>query len=124
MRFLLSIFKLLFSLAMIYVTYLSFSSFIEDRDERVRYNRAIKEINNCNYEKGEKLLKEFQNSDDSYISSTASNELVKLYKFLGSRSTNTIDESAEYYMKARRIDPDCLEQKQIDLLEKYMERNR
>jgi hypothetical protein len=109
---------------MIYVTYLSFSSFIENRDERVRYNRAIKEINNCNYEKGEKLLREFLHSDDSYVSSSASKELVKLYKFLGSRSTNTIDESAVYYMKARRIDPDCLEQKQIDLLEKYMERNR
>jgi hypothetical protein len=106
------------------VTYLSFTSYVGSRAERDRYNGAIKELNNRNYEKGEKLLKELLHSDDSYVSSSASKELVKLYKFLGSRSTNTIDESAVYYMKARRIDPDCLEQKQIDLLEKYMERNR
>jgi len=119
MRFIMGVVRFVITIAVLGASGYFVYDFVMRQNERSGYNKAIELVNHGKLDEAVEKLKVFMNSSDPDVAATAKGELIKVYKRLGDDVSKPTKVSAEFYELAAGLDPDCLEDKQMRLLDAH-----
>ena len=117
MRFIFGLFRFALTLAGVALCGYLIYNFVQKQSVRSEYNDVIQMINHGKLKPAVAKLQQFLKSTESSVRGNAEKELIKVYKSLGDDPGNTTIDSAKYYQLALGLDPDCLNDTQMKLVE-------